>query len=217
MAALTTDVKSYLDRWVRWGIGVPMYQRSILGKIMDGLGSTMCPACRGQGRAPGFRCGSAATWVDPCPQCNGLGRVRAELTARIQTRTRACPICKTTDSGGNVYSSGEIAGRTCACCRGVGKLLHISVQVNPAGIRGTRYHGINEDDDPVSEAIDRLVSSWLQHDPTVWWNKVILEEHLCGGLCTQEVRARRLSISRRFYLRKLSEAYQEIGALIDSI
>ena len=107
-----THIDEDLERWARWrhvrsyGLGYP---RDSTGKLMDGMRSTTCPDCRGEGRIPGHRVGSALAFIDPCPQCHGQGKVAGDFTADESSRTVKCKECK---------GRGEVNGTTCPPCRG---------------------------------------------------------------------------------------------------
>lgn len=198
---MNIDVVSQLEQWARWrsngcraiyGGGVPC----MTGKLLAGMGTSICHVCKGEGRAPGFRVGVAAAFVDPCPQCSGWGRTRSgDLDAMKRTRTIDCPDCQ--DAFG--VAIGEVNGRTCITCKGSKrKQLVLFFQVNPASISTTRFVGANEDDDPISQMIDRTVAGWQMRDETLWFYIVTVVEYAIGG--TQQYKAD----SAQRYFRRLT-------------
>lgn len=206
----TIDARYYLERWVRWAFGARIYGRSTIGKLMDGLRSTTCATCRGRKRVEGWKVGSDATWVDPCPACSGEGHIRADLGVDRYVRTVDCTQCLDTATGRPV---GEVNGRTCFRCRGAKRYTIVREKVNPAGIRATRHHGANQDDDPVSAQIDRLVAGWRVSDHTVWLYEVVMMEYSENG--TQAAKARSMWVSTSFYEKKLKDAHGRVSVLVD--
>lgn len=225
------DVEYHLERWARWrangcrrvvtdpvvGVAIP----SLTGKIIQGMGTGVCPSCKGEGRMPGWKIKSELAFIDPCPQCNGWGRVASgDLGSHYRSRTIPCYDC-----GGHykdrqlVRGKGEINGRTCIKCKSAGVREWTFEQVNPASIRTTIYAGANEDSDPISMMIDRTVAGWKTRDETVWFHIVTVIEYAIGG--TQEYKAeaaqrhyRRatnyrgtMKISRSWYAKNLAMAH----------
>lgn len=190
------NVVSAMETWARWRANgcrrVPMDPdlgaaiSCMTGKLLTGMGTTICPICKGEGRAPGYRLRVAAQWVDPCPQCSGWGRSRSgDLEAMKRSRTIDCPDC--VDDYG--VSRGEVNGRTCMTCKGsTKKVMVLFFQVNPASINATRFVGANEDDDPMSQMIDRTVAEWAVRMETLLFHTVAVIEYAIGG--TQEYKAR---------------------------
>ena len=206
------DVRHYLERWVRWAFGARMYSRSTIGRLMDGLRSTTCATCRGRKRVEGWKVGSTAPWVDPCPACFGEGHFRADLGVERYVRTVDCPLCLDTTTGRPV---GEVNGRTCFRCHGAKRYTIVREKCNPAGIRATRHSGANEDDDPISMRIDRLMAGWRTRDETVWLYEITMMEYTENG--TQEAKARSMRISTSFYEKKLREAHGLVEACLKNI
>ena len=186
-------------------VGPSSGDKSLLGKIMDGMRSTSCPDCRGKGSIKGI----------DCPRCDGSGRISGELHADHHRVNEPCPQCMRPDKDGKLRPTGEFAGVTCFVCRGTKRRVRHFKQVNPAGISGTRYAGINEDPDPISVAIDNLVAGWMNHDATVWWHLVIMKEYAAGG--TAEMKANRLGVSGAFFSVKLKEAHRAIEQKLTEI
>lgn len=184
------DVREYMERWIRWasrGCGVNYRMPSLTGKLMDGMRSTTCPDCKGEGRIPGHKVGSLLAWIDPCPRCLGEKRIKGDLEGNRSVASGPCPYCRKKGEDGKYRSTGEINGRTCHKCKG-GKRTVISLEVNPAGIRATRYSGANEDDDPISLSIDGLVAGWAQTDGTYWLHLVTVLEYTKVGTQGQKAR-----------------------------
>lgn len=209
------------ERWARWRVGgvanVSAYSQmsSLTGRLLDGMRSTTCPDCRGEGRMPGHRVGSAMAFIDPCPSCNGLGRIKGDLQAKRSVSRERCEVCYDKDAE---RSTGEVNGRTCVHCRGRGERIHVELEVNPAAIKGTRYYGANEDPDPVSMLIDRLVVAWAMTDGSAYHAaiyRVVMAEYCCVDVRnsrvlrsgTQEAKADELNLSRRFFVRMLTDAH----------
>lgn len=226
------NVARYMERWARWrdnGCRSPVVSGearipSIIGKIMDGMKSTKCPACNGEGRMPGHKIGSDLPWIDPCPQCNGWGKVRGYIKTPSK-RTIKCPDCMD-DQG---YSKGEIDGRTCIRCSGSGRRVIDYFKVNPASIPVTRRHGSNEQIDPISMMIDRTVASWRAHEHTMLFHIVaIIEYSVPGGQTSKAELARRYyrrltnyrkekKISQVCYSRSLSMVHRMIESKLASM
>lgn len=196
--AAMIDVVWYMEQWARWRVNdcrtlhgsAPV---CMTGKLLSGMGTGICPSCKGAGRMPCWLAGSKAEFIDPCPTCHGWGRARSgDLQALEHIETNDCAYCK--DEHG--ISRGEVNGVTCFKCHGIAKRIDISLHVNPAGIRGTRFNGANEDGDPISMMIDRTVAGWQTRDETIWFHIVSIIEYAMGG--TQEHKA---DAARRHYRR----------------
>ena len=192
-----------LERWARWrvvrsyGLGYP---KDSTGKLMDGMRSTTCPDCRGEGRIPGHRVGSALAFIDPCPQCHGRGKVAGDFTADESSRTVKCKECK---------GRGEVNGTTCPPCRGTGKHTNIRhYRINPAGIKSTRQPGA--DDDPLSHRIDWLVCTVLTEDERT----VIMHEY-CWSRTRQQA-LKRLRVDHQTFLVWLDGAKEKISIEVHS-
>jgi len=192
------SVDEHLERWARWrhhrtnGLGYP---KDSTGKLMDGMRNTTCPACRGQGKLPGHRVGSALAWIDPCPQCHGSGKVAGDLEADQSSRTVKCGECK---------GRGEVNGSTCVPCRGKGKITHIHhYRVNPAGIKATKPPGAS--DDPTSLRIDWLVCTALTEDERA----VVMHEYCLSR--TRQMALKRLRIRHQTFITLLDCAKDKIA------
>lgn len=200
------DAVPYMWRWAEWRKngchGRAWPTMSMTGKIMQGMRSTVCPSCRGEGRMPGWRIDSDLAWIDPCPQCHGWGKVSGDLEAETRTSTIPCFDCGGTYRHRRmVPGKGDLNGMTCIKCRGSGVRLKEFERINPASIRATRFVGANEDDDPPSMMIDRTVAGWSAYDGTWWFHKIAVVEYAVGG--TQEMKGSRLGCSQAFYARTL--------------
>lgn len=207
---LTIDVRVAFERWARWRVsGAPLTVGSsnatLTGRLLDGLRSTLCPDCKGARRIEGKRVGLNVEWIDPCPRCCGEGRIKGDLRPNEDHTTVACTACVVIFDG-KPKSTGEINGRTCHKCCGSGTRVIAQLEVNPAGIRGTRYHGANEDVDPISALLDRTVAAWSQTNLTFWLYRVVIVEYCEWG--TQEEKALDMRVSRRWYLKNLATAHQ---------
>jgi hypothetical protein len=190
-------VVSFMEHWARWRSngchGPALNIPSLTGKLMDGMRSTRCPACSGEGRMPGWKIGSELAWIDPCPQCNGWGKIRGDLHVKQRTRTIDCPDCYDKEKDASL---GEVQGRTCHRCRGSSERVFVFLQVNPAGISATRYAGANEDDDPISMMIDRNVAGWRNDHKTIMFHLVTIVEYTVGG-----TQAHKAETAKRYYRR----------------
>jgi len=111
-------------------------------------------------------------------------------------------------------STGEIRGATCHRCFGSGWRQLIVLRVNPAGISGTRYFGVNEDPDPVSATIDRTVAGWSQSNLTYWLYRVVLMQYASGG--TQETKALKMRVSTVWFRKNLREAHLRVQDSLES-
>lgn len=212
------DARQAFEGWARWRVGgvTTAFQQmsSLTGRLMDGMRSTTCPDCKGEGRIPGHRVGSQLAWIDPCPTCLGAKRVKGDLHAARSIKSQWCAVCWDEKAE---RSTGEVNGRTCAPCRGSGWRVRVQLEVNPAGIKGTRYYGVNEDPDPASMCIDRLVATWSRTEGAYWvaMYRVVMAEYCCidprsGRTCagTQEAKAAALNMRRQFFSRMLTDAHQ---------
>lgn len=216
------DVDHYCERWARWRalgtrfVGPSQPSVTLLGKIMDGMRSTTCPDCKGEGRCPAHKYGGIpGTFINPCPRCDGEGKVNGGLGAEHEHINERCPQCLKVDEHGELVATGEFAGVTCFVCRGTKRRIRHHKQVNPAGISGTRRSGINEDPDPISAAIDMLVASWMTQEDTVWLHLVIVREYAAGG--TAEMKASKLGVSGAFFSKKLKDARSRIQTRLEDM
>jgi hypothetical protein len=202
-AALVMDVVPYMWRWADWRKNGcctrawPTISRT--GAIMQGMRSTVCPSCRGRGRVEGWRVGSTHAWVDPCPDCDGAGKVDGSLDAERGFEIHDCRLCD---------AHGKFMGEICFRCAGKKKYRLATLTINPAGIRSTRYAGANEDDDPPSIMIDRMVAGWSKQDGTWWFHRIVVVEYAVIG--TQDIKGARLGCSQAFYARTLKLAHSAI-------
>lgn len=221
------NVREYMETWARWRHRGFRFQlaptTSITGRLLDGMQSTTCPTCLGRKRVEGWKVGSFAAWVDPCPTCIGSGRVSGSLKVERTRTTVACDQCeKKKDASGKMFATGEFGGRTCFKCGGRGRRVFLTEKVNPASIRSTRFSGANEDSDPLSEMIDRIVAQWSQSEATYWMHAIVILEYSCSG--TQQSKMNELryrnsfcrSISQSWYSKTLAKAHAKIEPMIEA-
>jgi len=223
------DVHPYLERWARvfgddyvftadkkvirkrpgnGAFHIPISAGSLLGKLMAGRGSSVCPTCKGSRRMPGHLVGSMQDFINvPCPGCGGEGRVDGDLASTQRTRTIACPYCWQ-QLHGRWRSTGEINGRTCHKCRG-GKRQIVDLKVHPATIKGTRYMGPDAAVDKTTLAINSLVLGWAQANDTYWLARVVVEEYCRNG--TQQMKSVKMGVSRCWFKKNLSEAHRRLS------
>lgn len=191
------NIRDSMERWARWRhYKHGGYGKTLISKLIDGMPGTNCPTCRGNGRAPGARIAGKQSHV-VCPDCGGSGRVQLEDKAAAP-RTRPCPgAC-----GKGTDKQGEIDGRTCHRCHGVGVVIENKLEVNPAFILSTRH----ATGDPVSERIDRLVCELRQRDATLSYYFVLWQEYCDARGGTHEIKAQRLGLTCVCYKKRLERA-----------
>lgn len=203
------SIADLMERWARWrfgrseAIGRPVSGGSLTGRLMSGMRSTVCPACKGHGKLPGHLVGSSLVWIDPCPQCYGAKRVNGDLAPETKIRVEICGHC----------TRGENNGRTCHRCRGSGERVIVTQKVNPASIPSTVPPTGNNHDDPLSERVDRVVASWRQNDRTLSLYFVVIEEYTKNG--RQSDKADRCHISQGYYSKLLTQAHDLVQQGID--
>jgi hypothetical protein len=188
-----TYVKACLETWARWCHGAVRGGISITGRLMQGIKSNVCPG-----------------WIDDvlagrahdawCPHCGGTGRVKMKQI--LHTTARRCPLCD---------EQGLFLGQSCFRCHGTRTVTMRHIQINPATIRSTRHVGGQANTD-TSTLIDALVAGWREHDQTYWLNRVIISEYHHNG--TQEMKARRLRISRSWYCKNLADAHRRVERML---
>jgi hypothetical protein len=211
-AMVMLDIRGRCESWARWASGSRGYQRSITGKLMDGLGSTTCRTCGGRRRVEGWKVGSTDPWVDPCPDCNGLGRINGSLDPEPGFIVVECHLCELHVNEITGERRRLFMGEICPRCAGDKKYRIRNLKINPAGIRATRYAGANEDDDPVSLLIDRTISLWRSLDATFWIGEILVMEYIENG--TQEAKARSRRASQGWYSKTLACAHGELEAIL---
>jgi len=192
------NIRKLLENWARWrvyraGSDLGWPKSDSIGRALSSMPSTKCTTCDGKGKVPGGKIGLAVQSVI-CPTCGGNRRVT--LKARdVFVRIKNCPDCnsKPTDT------PGEINGKTCLRCRGMGKVRTVRAKANPAFIPSTRPRS-DYGDDPVSQRIDWLVVSKL----TEIQRTVLIWEFTRNG--TQTEKAAKLDCSQGYFSRVLGEA-----------
>lgn len=203
--------REWMERWAKWragaraseSLGLPRV--TIIGRVLDGMPSTKCTLCDGQGKVPGWKVHAHAHFVQ-CPQCGGAGKIKADPHSSTAKTTR-CPQCK--DHKKRKDRPGEIMGVTCYKCHGAGQITVRTEKVNPAFIRSTRF-GSGIPSDPLCLAIDRAVCA-LEFQ----LQEVILLEYGRSG--TQQDKADRLRISQAHFSRLLDQAIEVIFRTVSQI
>jgi hypothetical protein len=176
-------VQAAMECWARWLNGGMYYSSSMTGKLMAGVQGNVCPL-----------------WIDDvsnrrahpsdCHLCQGKGRIK--LNETVRRKIIKCSIC---DPDGNFM------GQRCFRCGGRKRYIDSVRLVNPAIIRGgSAMYG-----DVQSSIINTLVRSWTESDATIWWHRVSVFHYCRNG--TQEMKAKTLKISLRFFERRLHEAH----------
>lgn len=192
------NVRELLEEWARWRVGSVCSgwpTADSVGRLMAGVPGTGCPTCSGKGRVDGKSIGVNIHFVI-CPTCGGEGRVTMEDKPARQT-TRKCKLCD---------GRGEYQGKTCFACRGIGEIVQVYYKINPAGIRGTRHLG--KDDDPMSQKIDFLICTQLTEAQSA---VVILEYGWTGN---QNQKISRLKVTHSEYNRTLEESEDILTKLL---
>jgi hypothetical protein len=198
----TTDIRQKMEEWARWRhFRYGGYGKSILQRLREGMPGTNCPTCGSAGRVPGATFGHKATWL-VCPTCGGSGKAKLEESAP-RIHAVACPNC-IVERHGRRYSSGEVNGRTCFRCRGLGVVIRDETKVNPAFIPST----YREPDNPTCQRIDRLVCELRQRDALLGYWFVIHAEYCDARGGTQEIKAERLGLGAANYRKRLQRALE---------
>lgn len=187
---MSENIRDYMERWARWRLGGGRMApgKTILQRMLDGMPSTICPQCKGAGHTARFPI---------CPSCGGGGRVKLK-PAPPSVRTVPCP---------GKCERGEIDGRTCHRCGGVGTVAMAELKVNPAFIPSTYI----APSDPLSEKIDRLVCELRQRDELLGHWFVVYAEYIDQRKGTQEMRAQRMRLGYDAYKKRLQRALDWIG------
>lgn len=180
-----------VENWSRWReYRYGGYGKSIFDRLLDGMPSTKCPACRGHKRRQG----------GPCPTCNGAGTIKLDQHQREGYQVVKChnEACLKSDPVTQEMRHDE----NCFFCRGTGIKVIPVLNVNPAGIRSTYRDSGN----PECERIDRLMCEMAQRQRLELYFRVMWTEwcEKSPGI-TQERRSARLGLNQKLYSQKLQQ------------
>lgn len=206
------DIRELMERWARWRhFRYGGYGKTLTEKFIEGMPGTNCKACGGAGRMPGTRHGHAQQMII-CEECGGTGRVKLDATAP-KVRILPCPAGCGPAPDRRKERTGEMHGKTCFRCRGVGSVTITQDKVNPAFIRSTYI----QPNDSVSERIDRLVCELRQRQNTLSFYLVVWMEYCDSRGGTQDTKAIRVHLTHQAYRHRLMRALAWIeDAMMDS-
>jgi len=201
------NIRKLLERWARWrayraGSDLGFPKADSIGRALASMPSTKCTTCDGRGKVKGGKIGVAFQSVI-CPTCGGRGKV-AMKARDIFVRVKNCPDC----NYGPKCTPGEINGKTCIRCRGVGKVRTVRAKANPAFIPSTRPRS-EYGDDPMSQRIDWLICTELTENQQV----ILIWEYTRNG--TQAEKADKLEITWDSYRKRVERAMTALEGAMD--
>lgn len=189
-------VKAACHRWALGSRAPSLYGNSIMGRLISGIKSTLCPWCFNRRKF--------------CGHCDSSGRIPMSLHSRNISHWKRCPLRCVRQPKGARFSGLYVSfGDVCYRCHGRGVIPVQDLKVNPALICSTKHVGGKSDIDPLSAMVDDLCQAWRCSDDTVWLNKVLEKEYCTNG--TQEAKALKMRISYRFYKYRLHDAHAQVG------